>query len=53
MRSGVLPDDVLVGSELSSLVGCLAALDIPGFFQFHHSGPDGVFALQADPGEAS
>ena len=53
MRSGVLPDDVFVAAEFPGLVGGLAALDIPGFLQFHHGGPDGVFTLQADSGEAS
>ena len=52
MRSGVLPNDILVGTELPGFVGSLAAVDVPGFFQLHHSSPDGVLALQADPGEA-
>ena len=52
MRGRVLPDNVLVGAEFARLVGGLAALDIPSFLQFHHGGPDGVLALQADPGEA-
>ena len=26
-------------------------MDIPGLLQFHHSGPDGILALQADAGK--
>ena len=51
MRSGVLPDDVLIGTEFPSLVGSLAALDVPGFLQFHHSGPNGILALSIDPSQ--
>ena len=51
MRGRVLPDDVLIAAELASFVGGLAAVDVSGFLQLHHGGPDGVLALQADPGK--
>ena len=51
MRGRVLPDNVLIAAELAGFVGGLAAVDVPGFLQFHHGGPDGVLALQADPGK--
>ena len=52
MRSGVLPDDVLVAAEFPGLIGGLVAVDVPSFLQLHYGGTDGVLALQADPGEA-
>ena len=42
MGHRILPDDVLVECEFAFLVGGLPALNIPGFLQLHHSGPDGI-----------